>query len=117
MSGYIRIAAAVPRLETANINFNVQQIISLYREAAEKKAAVVLFPELSVTGSSCGDLFFDKLLLRRSRSALQQLAEATSGCSTILAVGLPWQEKSRVLNVTAVCQNGEIRGFTAKGQL
>ena len=70
MSDFFRIASAVPVLQVANPAFNSTKIIELYRQAVEKKAALVLFPELSLTGASCGDLFEQKLLLDSAKENL-----------------------------------------------
>ena len=83
MLNFIRVAAAVPRLEVADPAFNTNEIIKLYRQAAEKQSAAVVFPELSITGYSCGDLFEHPRLLDAAKEALKKLVSATCGCSSI----------------------------------
>ena len=114
MSDFFRIASAVPVLQVANPAFNSTKIIELYRQAVEKKAALVLFPELSLTGASCGDLFEQKLLLDSAKENLIKLAAETLNKSTILAVGLPLLCGSRLFNTAAVCANGKVQGFAVK---
>ncbi|MDL1898360.1 NAD(+) synthase, partial [Anaerolineae bacterium CFX7] len=75
--GFVRAAAVSPNLRVADVTFNVNEIIVALRQAADAGAALALFPELSVTGYSCGDLFFQTLLLERARAALDTLARAT----------------------------------------
>ena len=62
MFGYYRLASAVPQLRIADVDYNVDRLIAGFREASEKQAAAVVFPELSITGYSCGDLFFQPRL-------------------------------------------------------
>lgn len=69
MFGFYRLAAAVPVIRVADVEFNLSQMLECYREACVKQAAAVVFPELSVTGYSCGDLFFQERLLERAESA------------------------------------------------
>ena len=76
MSKFIRLAAAVPELRVGGVAYNCDIIQCMYHAASEKGAAVVVFPELAVTGCSCGDLFLQSRLLESAEAALQKLAEA-----------------------------------------
>ena len=113
MSAFFRTAAAVPRLAVADPDFNIGRIAELYRRAADENAAAVLFPELSLTGSSCGDLFQRERLLRGARKALIRAAEVTAESSAILIVGLPWRAGMRIFSTFAVCRNGKVSGLIA----
>ncbi len=117
MLNFIRVAAAVPRLEVADPAFNTNEIIKLYRQAAEKQSAAVVFPELSITGYSCGDLFEHPRLLDAAKEALKKLVSATCGCSSILIAGLPWLDGAKLYNTAAVCQNGKLLGIAVKKYL
>jgi NAD+ synthase (glutamine-hydrolysing) len=111
MSTFFRTAAAVPRLAVADPDLNINSITELYRKAADRNAAAVLFPELALTGSTCGDLFLREKLLESAKKVLARAAEATAGCATILIAGLPWRMGTRIFSVFAVCQNGKVSGL------
>ena len=117
MSDFFRIASAVPEMQVADPVFNGEKIISLYDKALSENAALVVFPELSVTGSSCGDLFEQKLLLNAAEKVLKELARATLNKPAILAVGLPLLCKNRLYNTVAVCAEGKVLGFAVKKYL
>ena len=114
MNGFNRIAAAVPQLLVADPFFNAEKILALYKQAAEKNASLCLFPELALTGCSCGDLFEQKKLLDDALSALETLAQETASYRTILAVGLPILCGRRLFNAVAVCSAGKVSGFAVK---
>ena len=117
MSDFFRVASAVPVLQVANPVFNGEKILELYHRAVEKNTAVVIFPELSLTGSSCGDLFEQYQLLECAQKVLAKIAEETKGKSTILAVGLPWLCGSRLFNACAICADGKVQGVALKKYL
>ena len=117
MFGYYRLAAAVPNLRVADPAFNARQIIGQLAEAAAAGAAAVVFPELSVTGYSCGDLFFQTALQKAAAQELASLARATVEHPVIAIVGLPVLIGSRLYNVAAVLQNGRVQALVPKTQL
>ena len=112
MSNFIRLAAAVPELRVGGVAYNSEVILRMYHAAAGKGAAVVVFPELAVTGSSCGDLFLQSRLLESAEAALQKLAEAAG--QTVMIVGLPLLRGGKVFNCAAVLQNGAVCSIVAK---
>ena len=75
--GYIKVAAAIPHVKVADCAYNAERIIALIKQAAERDISVVVFPELSITSCSCGDLYRQATLLRKAENALEQIAEAT----------------------------------------
>ena len=87
MFGFYRICCAVPQLRIADVQFNAAEIESLYLEAAENGAAAVLFPELSLTGASCGNIFYQKTLLDNVRLEMVRLAELAT--ESLLIFGAP----------------------------
>ncbi|MDD3953297.1 MAG: NAD(+) synthase [Lentisphaeria bacterium] len=109
-----RIAAAVPMLKVGNPRYNAEQIIELYQQARQHGAGIVVMPELSLTGYSCGDLFEQNALLDEAKKALQLLCEATRSYDSILIVGLPFPVNSRLFNTAAVIQNGRLCAMTGK---
>lgn len=101
MQNIVRVAAAVPRLRLANVKANVEAHLTLLREAKEKHASLVVFPELSLTGVTCGDLFFQKTLQREASAGLKRLcAEMPEGMTAV--VGLPRVAGRHVYNCAAV---------------
>ncbi len=115
--GYYRVAAAVPRLRVADTGFNEKEIEACYRLAAERNAAVVVFPELCLTAYSCGDLFFQPVLRDAAIGALLRLVDSTRRCATIAVVGLPFAVDGALFNMAAVVQNGHVLGLVPKSVL
>ncbi|MBQ7208915.1 MAG: NAD(+) synthase [Lentisphaeria bacterium] len=114
MFGFYRVAAVVPQLRVADVGFNTERIVELIRRGVEKGSSVILFPELCLTGYTCGDLFFQSSLLDRSEAALGKIAAACAGTETVVAVGAPVRFRGRVFNAAVVLQNGAIRGIVPK---
>ncbi len=114
MFGFHRLAAAVPVLRVADVDFNAGMLRKCYEEAVRQNAAAVVFPELSITGYSCGDLFFQKRLLERAREAAVEFAAVTAGRQTMAIFGLPLLEGETLYNVAAVAAGGKIRGLVPK---
>ncbi len=117
MNGFTRVATCVPALQVANPAFNAGEIRSLYLEADARSAALVLFPELSITGYSCGDLFEQNILLNAAEKAVADLTRATIGRRSVLVVGTPVRIGSRLFNAAAVIANGSILGMPFKEYL
>lgn len=112
--GFIRAAAASPKLKVANLYYNLEEHIKLIKEAVEQKAVLIVFPELSLTGYTCGDLFHQDLLLKQALKALQTLTESTRELSAIVTVGLPINLDDKLYNCAAVIYRGEILGVVPK---
>src|SRR3954468_16482441 len=106
--GFLRVAAAAPALRVADPAFNASAIEAAMREAATRGAAIVLFPELSLTGYTCGDLFAQELLLEAAQNALLGLAAATKSLGVHAVVGLPCSVHDRLYNCAAVLGNGQV---------
>ncbi len=114
MHGFLRVAAAVPKVRVAHIDFNVENMVKAWEEAARRDAAVVLFPELSVTGYSCGDLFYQRALHEGVERGLRRLADASEAFGTLGIVGAPVWWKGRLYNCAVVIRRGEILGAVPK---
>ncbi len=112
--GYIKVAAAIPRVKVADCTYNAQQIISLINQASERGVSVVSFPELAITSCSCGDLFRQSALLRKAESALEQIAEATEQLQIVAIVGLPIAINNALYDCAAVVAQGEVLGIIPK---
>ena len=87
--GFVKVAAAVPNVQVADCFYNITQIEKLMRKAADKGVQIMAFPELSVTGYTCLDLFQQDLLLNSAETALLQLAENTADLPLLAFVGAP----------------------------
>ena len=114
MNGFYRVAAASPELKVADVSFNLNEMMRLYRDAAYQGAALVLFPELSLTGASCGDLFFQERLLKRAKEAALEFAAATAGMNCAAVFGMPVRVQDALYNVAVVACEGKICGVIPK---
>ena len=112
--GFIRVAAATPDIKVADCDYNADRIIELIRQAAEEDASIVVFPELCITGYTCGDLFLQKVLLDGAKNALVKIVEATADCELLAFVGLPFEVDGKLYNCAAALCNGKILGFVPK---
>lgn len=112
--GYYRLAAAVPRVRVADVEFNTSELIKAAETAAAHGAAVVVMPELCITSASCADLFFQPALLKAAEAALTRFANETAALPIVSVVGLPLLLDDKLFNVAAVVQGGFVRGFVPK---
>lgn len=104
--GYVRVAAAVPKVKVADCTYNVEQIVKLSRLANEKHVEIVIFPELSITGYTCGDLFGQSLLIDNAEKALQTLLAETRDLSLVSIVGMPVRNNGQLINAAVIIQRG-----------
>ena len=112
--GYYRMAAAIPQVRVADVDFNTNQLVNAARTAAREDAAVVVFPELSLTSASCADLFYQPRLLKAAEAALSRFADETADLPLVSVVGLPILLNDMLYNVAAVVQGGMVRGLVPK---
>lgn len=112
--GYYRLAAAVPRVRVADVDFNTAELIAATHEAAKGGASIVVFPELCITSASCSDLFYQPTLLKAAESALSRFAKETAALQIVAVVGLPLMWEEKLFNVAAVVKNGVVCGFVPK---
>ncbi len=112
--GFIKVAAATPEVKVADCIWNGEQTIQLIEEAERMGVKVLVFPELGITGYTCGDLFLQDTLLDAAKKAMWKIAEATEGKDVFVFVGLPMQIKDKLYNVAAAIQNGELLGLVPK---
>ena len=112
--GFIRVAAATPDIKVADCDYNADRIIELIRQAAAEDVSIVVFPELCVTGYTCGDLFLQKVLLDGAKKALVKIAKETADCDLLAFVGLPFEVDGKLYNCAAAINNGNIIGFVPK---
>ncbi|QRX64719.1 NAD(+) synthase [Dysgonomonadaceae bacterium zrk40] len=116
--GFIRVAATSPRLRVADCDYNRAEIQTIIGQAVEEQIQIICFPELALTGYSCGDLFFQETLQREALSSLQQLALFMRDKPSIIAiVGLPMRIGSKLFNMAAVISAEGILGVVPKSNL
>lgn len=113
-NGFVRIAAAVPMLKVADTLYNTEEIKSLITMAEERNVSSLVFPELCITGYTCGDLFGQDLLLEASQNAVQNLCEFSNGRDILFFVGVPVKVGQYLFNCAAALQNGKILGIIPK---
>ena len=112
--GFIKAAACSPAVTVGHPDKNAEEIIKLAKEAAACGAKIIAFPELALTGATCGDAFRQKLLVDAARAALVRTAEETKTLDALLVVGLPVRFEGRLYNGAAVLSRGEILGIVLK---
>ena len=112
--GYIKVAAVTPKVKVADPAYNGQVIFQKLKEAEEERAVVVVFPELCITGYSCGDLFLQETLLRSAKEELIKIAADTNGKNMLVFVGLPISWNGNLYNVAAALCQGKILGLVPK---
>src|SRR5580704_2082801 len=114
---FVRIAVGVPSVRVADPAYNAEQTIALIREASERKAVVVLFPEKGLTAYSCDDLFQQRALLDACLDAIAAVVEATAKLSVVSVVGAPLQVDHHLYNCAIVIHRGKILGVVPKTNL
>ncbi len=114
---FARVAVAIPELRVADPAFNAQQTVVLMREAVERRAVVVLFPELGLSAYSCEDLFHQRALLDATQAALQTVLDASRLLPLIGVVGAPLQIDHLLYNCAVVVHRGRILGVIPKTYL
>lgn len=112
--GYFKVAAAVPSVRVADCQYNAEHIVAMMRRAADRGVRVVVFPELSITGASCGDLLRQPMLLSAAEQALEGIAKASGELGIAAIVGLPVAAGERLFNCAAVVADGHVAGLVPK---
>ena len=115
--GFVKTACASPRLKVADCNFNSEQIICAAKDAAKNGASVIVFPELSITGYTCGDLFFQRTLQNASEVQLKRIISETAKLDSVIFVGLPVPRAEGIYNCAAAIKGGELLALFAKSYL
>ncbi|MCL2368477.1 MAG: NAD(+) synthase [Oscillospiraceae bacterium] len=111
--GFARIAVGIPRVTVADCEKNLIEIKTLVDRAEAASVDVLVFPELAITGSTCGDLLFQSTLLQAAERALEELIAYTAGKRPLVAVGLPVMLDAKIWTVAAVVSNGQLLGVVS----
>lgn len=115
--GFIKVAACTPEIQVADVDFNVDKIISQLEKCREEGVKVAVFPELCITGYTCQDLFFQNALLDKAMEGVVKIAKTTADSNMLVAVGVPVRANGKLYNCAAVIQDGEVRAFVPKTHL
>lgn len=117
MHGYIKVATAIPIVQVADCDYNIQQAEYLIKKTASKGVQIIVFPELSITGYTCMDLFAQELLLDNAEKALLELLRRTKELDLLCMVGMPVRADNQLFNTCVVFQKGQILGIVTKTYL
>ncbi len=117
LDGFIKCAAATPEVRVADCGFNAEKIIELIKNAKEQDVKLLVFPELCVTGYSCGDLFSQPALLNAARNVLEKIVASSNGYDALIAVGCPLEHDNNLYNCAVIIQSGDVLGVIPKKHL
>jgi len=112
--GFVKVAAASPKMKVADPEFNTSEISKLIREIDSSNTALVVFPELCLTGYTCADLFGQRLLLDRSLQSLRELLAENKDADVVAIVGLPLLVDQKLYNCGVVIHKGRVMGVVPK---
>ena len=115
--GYIRVAAAMPRVHVADPQSNCEEMAALAMETGESGASVVVYPELGITGYTCADLFGQRKLLSDAQLASKEFLSRTAALEPLLVFGAPVEFRGRLFNCAVVARRGKILGIVPKTYL
>lgn len=113
-SGFLKVCAASPRVTVGGVQQNSENALREIQVAAEKNVKVLVFPELYLSGYTCGDLFLQKSLTDACLQALETLCEKTAKFDMVICIGLPLRVNTRLYNCAAVLYKGKVLGFVPK---
>ena len=112
--GFIRVAAAVNASRTADVSYNKLSAINTIKEASSKGISLLTFPELYLTGCTCGDLYGQRLLIENAEKAVMEIAESCKGIDIAVVIGTPVSTGGRLYNCSVVIKNGKVEGIVPK---
>lgn len=115
--GFIKVASAIPSVKVGDVTYNLQQTELMIAQAEGKGVEIIVFPELSLTGYTCQDLFRQQLLIDAAEQAVMMLLDFTRQLDIIVVVGLPVMAGNILLNCAAVIQKGDLLGLIPKTYL
>ena len=115
--GFVKVASAVPQVKVADCTHNGKEITNMIFQAEKAQVELLVFPELCITGCTCGELFKQRTLLENAKRALLAIVDETRECDVISIVGLPYEYRNMVFNMAAVIHRGKIKEFLPKSNL
>ena len=116
-NGFVKVAAAVPKLRVADPSYNVDELIRIAKKAAKNEVRVLVFPELCITGYTCADLFETETLLSAAKLALEKYLKKTASLDLLSVVGLPYERDQKLYDCAAVCKGGSLLALVPKVNL
>ena len=115
--GFVKVAAGTPEIQVANCEYNADAIIALLHRAEADGVKVLVLPELTIVGYTCGDLVLSTALTDAAMRALERITRATAGSDMLVAIGVPIVFGHLLYNCAAVVQNGRVLGVIPKTHL
>ena len=115
--GFVRVAACTPKCEVADPSYNVAETLALARDGARQGVALMVFPELGLSGYAIDDLLGQAALLQRVEQAIEEVAAASRELSPVLLIGAPLVREGRLYNCAVAVHRGRILGVVPKGHL
>ena len=115
--GYIKVAAATPKIKVADPAYNTEEILKIIDETEKNGASILVFSELTISGYTCGDLFLQQPLLTECKNQLLRIVKATENKSMLVVVGCPIVIKQKLYNCAVVISDGSILGIVPKTHL
>ncbi len=115
--GFIKVATATPKITVADCRANLSEMLCLFEEASSAGVRLLVYPELCLTGYSCGDLFFSETLLNAATCSLAEFLEKTEHSDTISILGFPLNVNNKLYNCAAICQSGALLAIVPKTHL
>ena len=112
--GFVRVAAVVPKVKVADVDANIAEICRLAEDAERQEVSIAVFPELSVTGYTCADLFGQQLLIGKAEEGIKQLKSFSRGKKLTMVIGVPVRVAGNLYNCAAVIHNGKLSGLVPK---
>ena len=115
--GFIKVAVSTPDLRVADSSYNVERMIETAEKLAGQGVKLLAFPELSLTGYTCSDLFLQDALLKGAERALCDYVKRTEGLAMVSVLGMPLEHRGRLYNVAVVVNRGKILGVVPKSHI
>lgn len=112
--GFVKACACTPEIRVADVEFNAKNVSDAIDVAAKIGVELIVFPELTLTGATCGDLFFSSVLIDGAKDALKKIAEGTADKKLLAFIGLPLKNGNLIYNVTAAVCGGKVLAFIPK---
>ncbi|MFZ7121397.1 MAG: NAD(+) synthase [Eubacteriaceae bacterium] len=115
--GFVKVAAATPIIKVADCHYNKTEIINMINEGIKNNSEIILFPELSISGYTCGDLFFQDILLKEVENSIIEICEHSLNYDVFIVIGAPIRIKNKIYNCAVAINKGKILGIIPKSYL
>ena len=115
--GFVKVAAATPEIKVADCAYNTEAVLQLWRKAEAQNCQLVAFPELVLTGYTCGDLFLQPVLLDGCLHGIKTLIEASRQLQSVAVIGAPLVHEGKLFNCAVIIQQGDVLGIVPKTSL